>query len=127
MGMAWAASLYAWGVVFVVVLLLAPLGVGYMAHLLVDGLPAAVALGGGVAAAYALGLTPWNADDGWALPLACAGTALSWAGWNVRIGAAGPGVLLVALAVTVVAWGVRAGAARRVRRASQPASGRGSR
>jgi hypothetical protein len=107
LGATWWGLSWAWGLAFTAMLLLAPLIFGNFAAEFFDALSATAALAIGVAAAYVIGLPPWDADERLSLPLLVGGTTASVVVWDLIRGSADAGTLLVALALTVVGWPIR--------------------
>lgn len=112
-GAAWWGGSWAWGLVLTALLLLTPLLFANLAIELVETLPATVAVGIGVIAAFAIGLPPWDGDERIGLLLVIGGTTLSVIGWELLRGTADAGTLLVALALTAAGWPLRRAISRR--------------
>lgn len=106
-GVVWWYGAHLWGLIIGAILVLAPV---LMANLIVGlfpAMPATVAVAGGIVAAYALGLWPWDAETRLSLLIAIGGTTASVLLWELMRGSADSATLLIALATTVGGWPVR--------------------
>ncbi len=111
-GATWWGATWAVGIAMGAIFTLAPLLLANMTVEIVD-VPATVALAVGVAGAYALGLSPWDADERESLPLVIGGTAVSVVTFDLVRGSADLPTLLVALGLAVAGWPLRRLATRR--------------
>jgi hypothetical protein len=120
LGVAWFAAGVLWGIVLGLTLVLFPLGAAIGFDRIVRESSPVLALGAGVAAAYLLGISPWDAEGRWSLPVVVAAAAAAWAGWNLLGRDAGPEALFVAVAVALAGWLLRRVLSARSPRATRP-------
>lgn len=107
LGTLWWGSVWTWSSLLSAMLILAPLLLANIAAELRASIPPTIALAGGVVAAYAINLPPWDADEPESLPLVVGGAAISAVVWDLLRGSADVVTLLVVVGLAAVGWPIR--------------------
>lgn len=126
-GAVWWGGAHLIGALMSAMFVLAPLLLANLIVELFDTVSATVAIVAGVAGAYVVGLPPWDGEERINLLLIIGGTAVTVVAWDLLRGSATAGTLLLALAIALLGWPIRAAVSRaQLRRSTRGVTEKGS-